>query len=783
MTIKVLKNTPKTLFSIALFSTIFSSINITSAQEVDSVQVNNVVTRKINGHIMDAKTKEHLPGALIYTTDKKQQTVTDDNGFFEIELDDTVSTITVAYIGFETQIVNLKNLHNNHVMVSLKEEQSGRTLEGVNVMGRKKNSSISTLGVAKVEKIGTGELLKAACCNLSESFETTPSVDVGFTDAVSGYKQIQMLGLAGSNTSFTRENIPDIRGLAAVSGLTFTPGTFVESMQLSKGAGSVVNGFEGTAGQINVEWIKPFTENTPKLLLNGYQSIQGRTEGNLVYNHNFSKKLSTNVLLHGRGDWLKVDENKDGFLDNPLGNAFVAANRWFYFNENGLEIQAGFKGVKMDGVGGQLDYKADDEQVTGNMPWGYKNKVNRLETWAKIGKVYPQKPYKSMGLQLSAIFHNQTNDYGPRMYSGKQNSYYANYIFQTIINNTNNVIKFGGGALMDQYNEHYNLEQMKRQEVIPGAFVEYSYNWMNKINVVAGLRGDYHNMFGAFLTPRLHIRYAPQESTAIRASVGRAQRTANVLTENIGLMASNRNFMFNGVNIGNNLSNNPYPFKPEVAWNMGINLTQKFMLNYRDGSFGVDYYYTNFTNQVVVDLDKFNEVNFYNLEGKSFAHSLHAQLDYEPVRNMDLRLAYRFYDVKTDYKNSGLQEKPLVGVHRAFANIGYTTKNNWKFDYTLQWIGSKRLPQYLNTHNNLPVSNEQSQAYWLMNAQINKVLKGGAVNLYVGVENILNTMQHHLIINSDNPYGKGFDASIVWGSAMGRNIYAGFRWSLGGKQE
>lgn len=783
MNIKNFTFCSKTLFSTVLFFTISGSITITSAQEVDSIQTNIAVTKRINGHIMDAKTKEGLPGAHIYTAHNKQQAVTDDKGFFEMNVDDTASFIMVEYMSFETQKVSLLKIHNNHVMVAMKEENMGTTLKGVNVMGRKKSSSVSTLGIAKVEKIGAGELLKAACCNLSESFETTPSVDIGFTDAVSGYKQIQMLGLAGPYTSFTRENIPDIRGLAAVSGLTFTPGTFVESMQLSKGAGSVVNGFEGTAGQINVEWIKPFEEKSPKLLLNGYQSSQGRSEGNLVYNHVFNKKLSTNVMLHGRGDWLKVDENKDGFLDNPLGKVFIGANRWFYFDETGFEVQGGFKGVKLNGTGGQIDYKKGDEQVSGYKPWGYQNEVNRLETWAKIGKVFPQKPYKSMGLQLSAIFHDQNNQYGSKSYSGKQNSYYANYIFQTIISNTNNVIKFGASTLIDDYDEQYNLEKMEREEIISGAFVEYSYSWMEKFNLVAGIRGDYNNLFGAFVTPRIHARYAPNETTAIRASVGKAQRTANVLTENIGIMASSRSFYFNGAAIGNNVSNNKYPFEPEVAWNMGINLTKKFMLNYRDGSFGIDYYFTDFTNQVVVDLDKYNEVNFYNLDGKSFAHSLHMQLDYEPIRNMDLRLAYRFYNVKTDYKTSGLKDKPLVAVHRAFANIAYTTKKQWKFDYTIQWLGSKRMPQYFNQHDNNIITDAQSPSYWLMNAQINKVLKGGAINVYVGAENLLNVMQNPLIMNSDNPYGQGFDASLVWGSAMSRNIYAGFRWNLGNKQE
>ncbi len=767
------------LITTSLAIALLGAANVVSAQETEQVQ-GQIGSRTIKGVILDAKTKEPIPGAYIRTIDKQFNQVSDANGAFSIVVPDSVSSLQITSMGFETHIASLSSTQNELEIFLKEEPQNATEVKGVSVIGRKQTTNISTSGVTKVERIGAGELMKAACCNLSESFETTPSVDVGFTDAVSGYKQIQMLGLAGAYTSFTRENIPDIRGLAAITGLTFTPGTFVESMQLSKGAGSVVNGFEGTAVQINVEWLKPFETKTPRMVLNGYQSTQGRSEGNLILSHNFNRHLSTSVMLHGRGDWMKVDMNKDGFLDNPMGNNFVGSNRWFYFGDKGLEIQGGFKAIVLNTAGGQKDYEKGMEQVVGN-PWGYQNKVNRLETWAKIGKVFPSKPYKSMGLQLSGIFHEQENKYGTRNYQGNQTSFYANYIYQSIIGNTNNIIKFGASAQVDKYEEQFVQSSFKRTETVPGAFVEYAYKWMDKFNLVAGLRGDYNNIFGAFLTPRLHLRYAPNEQTAIRASLGRAQRTANVFAENMGLMATGRDFYFNG-NAVQNYSTAAYAFNPEVAWNMGLNFTKKFMLNYRDGTFGVDYYYTNFTNQVVVDLEQYNAVNFYNLDGKSYSHSFQMQLDYEPIRFLDVRLAYRFYDVKTSYANELLQ-KPLVAAHRAFANVGYTTKNQWKFDYTVQWIGSKRLPQHFHEHHNKLAASSMTPSFWMMNAQINKIFKDGFLNVYVGVENILNEMQHPLIMGASTPYGQNFDASLVWGSGMGRNIYAGFKLNLGAKTD
>ncbi len=649
------------------------------------------------------------------------------------------------------------------------QDSTENKLDEFTLRQRQKTTTINMLGTQKTEKISSRELLKAACCNLSESFETTPSVDVGFTDAVSGYKQIQMLGLASAYTSITRENMPDNRGLASYTGLTFTPGSFVESMQLSKGTGSVVNGYESVAGQINVEWRKPFEEKEEKWHFNLYQNMQARTEGNLIHRIELNDGLSTNFFLHGRSQWKRFDQNNDGFLDQPLDKQVVAANRWFWFAPKGWEVQGGVKGVYVENLGGQYDYKKGTEQSIAT-PWGFELNMKRFEGWAKIGHIFAQKPATSIGLQLSGVYHTQDARYGLKNYDATQRSFYANLIYQSIIGNTHHVIKMGLSNLIDNYEELWNTTPYKRTEIVPGAFAEYSYNASEKLNIVAGLRGDYHSLFGAFATPRLHIRYAPAERSVFRASVGRAQRTANIFAENMGYMASGRGFT-----ILSNDKENPYGLDPEIAWNYGINFTQKFRLNYRDGSFSMDYYYTDFNNQVVVDLySDPHAVFFYNLDGRSDAHSFQAQLDYEIIRNLDLRLAYRWYDVKSTYKNV-LKMKPLINPHRAFMNIGYETRDQWRFDYTVQWIGQKLVPERHSHANNL--NEYYSPSYFLMNAQISKTWKN-VFELYLGAENLTNYMQHHPITAADNPYSNDFDASFIWAPVMGRNIYAGFRYKI-----
>lgn len=649
------------------------------------------------------------------------------------------------------------------------QDSTKRKLKEVTITHRRKSTEVSLMSTMKTERIGQRELLKAACCNLSESFETTPSVDVAFTDAVSGYKQIQMLGLAGPYTLITRENIPDTRGLAAITGLSFTPGAWIESMQLSKGTGSVVNGYESVAGQINVELKKPFEEKEEKWLFNIYQSSQGRSEANLVHRKQFNEHLSSNLFIHARSQWMKLDQNKDGFLDQPLDKQFVAANRWFWFGPGGWEVQGGAKATFLSNTGGQTDYARGEGNVVGK-PWGYEMDINRVEGWAKIGKMF-RKPGTSIGLQLSAVHHLQEGLYGSRNYSAEQKTLYSNLIYQSYISNTNHIIKLGASAMLDNYDEKLSTQQYTRNEFVPGVFTEYAWTYSDKLNMIAGVRADQHNIYGGFITPRLHVRYAPFKNTAIRASVGRAQRTANIFAENMGYMASNRAFVILGPESGK-----PYGLKPEVAWNGGVNLTQKFQLDYRDGSFGIDYYYTNFENQVVVDVEDPHSVRFYNLNGASFAHSLHAQLDYELIHKLDLRLAYRWYDVRTTYSGA-LKERPLVATHRAFINAGYETRSHWKFDYTLQWTGAKRIPAIHDHNSGGTVAEAGSPSFIQMNAQVSKTWNE-VLELYAGGENLTNYMQHMPVIGADNPYGAGFDASMIWGPVMGSNYYIGLRYKI-----
>lgn len=721
----------------------------------------------VKGVIMEESKKgEFVPlvGASVMWLGKNVGVVTDSSGVFSIQSIKDVNQLVISYTGYQPDTLDISTAGEMKVVLA-----AGKQLNEVTVTSRMRSTYLSNLSPVRTQVMTERELFKAACCNLGESFETNPSVDVSYNDAVTGSKQIQLLGLSGNYTQLTVESLPGPRGLATPFGLNFIPGPFVESIQLNKGVGSVVNGFESIAGQINVELKKPQTAD--RLFINGYVNDMTKTDLNLVLTEKFGDRWSSSLMLHDNFQLKStVDYNKDGFRDNTTGNLFTAVNRWNYNGIKGFESQLGFKVLVDDFTGGQTSFDPEKDKLSTNT-YGLGIRTNRYELYAKAGYVFPGKVYKSMGIQLSAFTHRQDSYFGTTTYDGRQKNFYANMIYQSIIGTTAHKFRTGLSFLSDNYNELYRTARYKRTENVPGGFFEYTFTPVEKFNIVTGIRADHNSMFGWFATPRLHIRYEPVKGTTIRISAGRGQRTANIFAENNSVFVSSRNLEIIGA-----ASGKAYGLDPEVAWNKGISIDQKFRLFKRNANVAVDFFRNDFRNQVIVDLEDPRRVKFYNLEDRSFSNSFQAELNFEPVKKMEVRFAYRYFDVKMTYGDKLLQ-KPFTAKHRAFSNIGYEVKG-WKFDYTINYIGAKRItPTATNPMQyRLPAF---SPAYFLMNGQVSKsVGKKRPVEFYIGGENLGNFLQDAAIVSPEQPFGPYFDASMIWGPVTGRMFYAGFRYKI-----
>ncbi|WP_447951762.1 TonB-dependent receptor domain-containing protein [Chryseobacterium koreense] len=649
-----------------------------------------------------------------------------------------------------------------------KADHVGKTLEEIRLVKLKEATALSKKEAGLTYNIGSKELLKAACCNLSESFETNATVDVSFSNAVTGSKQLKMLGLDQKYTALTKELFPEIRGLASAYGLNFIPGRWISGIQLTKGGSTVTNGYESITGQINTEFLKYKNENESSINL--FADLNLRTEANITSTQKLSEKWNQSILLHGNGTFGEADYNDDGFLDQPKGNQLNAAYLLNFddLNESGFGSHFGINFLKDERFAGQKGFDKKLPQSAQSL-YGVGIDISRIQLWNKTGYIFKGKPYQSIGWMNQFTHHEQDSFFGFRNYDGKQNTFYSNFIFEGIFGNTNHKYKTGASFLYDDFNENYLIQNYKRTETVPGIFFEYTLTG-EKYTLVAGARTDFHNLAGTQFTPKINFKYDFTPKTILRLSAGRGFRTANIFAENQQYFASNRQIeiLGNGGKI--------YDLRPEIAWNYGISLQQEFQLFQRKSTIVADFFRTDFQNQVLTDLDASpQKMLFYNLDGKSAANSFQTQWDFSPAKNFDVRLAYKYYDVQADYL-SGRKEVPFMAKNRGFANFSYSTHKNdkggfWSFDTTLNLVGKQRIP---NTKSNpaefqLP---EYSNSYATLNAQIAKDFNKN-IRVYLGGENLTSYTQTNPILDAKNPFGNYFDGGMVYAPIMPANVYIG----------
>ena len=645
-------------------------------------------------------------------------------------------------------------------------------LQGVTV---KSSASRRLGGAINGMVMGRQELFKAACCNLGESFQNNASVDVNYSDATTGAKQIKLLGLAGTYVQMLTENLPNYRGAATPYSLGYVPGPWMNSIQVSKGCASVKYGYESITGQINVNFLKP--EDDPKTEINLFGDTDTRVEANVTSNFHLNKKLSTGVLAHYEDQFTKHDENGDGFIDKPAVRQGHLQNRWVYVGDRYI-FHGGIAALLEKRESGQAhDHTASaaasaTEGQYGAYPSRYKISMDtkRFEGYMKHAYIINKENGTNVALMTSASMHGLDAVYGLKTYDVNEKNLYASLVFETNFTKMHN-LSAGLSLNHDYLKQHYFLNEdnlrhydLNEKETVPGAYAQYTFDWNHRITAMAGIRVDHSSLYGTFYTPRFNVKFTPADFVSLRLSAGKAYRSVHALAENNYLLASGRTFTIDNLD-------------QERAWNYGASTAWNFNLFGRLMKLNVEYFYTRFSNQAVVDYDSNPlEIRISNLNGKSYSHTLQADATYEPVERLSVTLAYRYNDVKSTYGGQ-LLEKPLQSKYKALLAISYKTPLElWQFDATLQLNGGGRMPEPYRLSDGTMSWDSRFKAYEQLSVQVTRWFRKFSV--YVGGENLTDFKQKKLIINADNPWAKEFDPTMVWGPVQGRMFYAGIRLTI-----
>ena len=611
-------------------------------------------------------------------------------------------------------------------------------------------------GPANAVLIGREELFKAACCNLGESFTTNPSVDVNYSDAATGAKQIKLLGLSGTYVQMLAENLPNFRGAAAPYALDYVPGPWMKSIQVSKGSSSVRNGYESITGQIDVEYLKP--DDDQGVTVNLFGNSMGRMEANADANVHLDSKLSTEILAHYQNEWGHHDQNDDGFQDQPNVRQWNLQNRWKWKGDRYL-FHGGIGMVKEKREGGQTEHT-----VSHLTPHFFKIGVetDRYEGYMKHAFILDPEHGTNVAFMGNVSLHQMDANYGQKHYGVNEKNAYAQLLFETNVTEQHN-LSAGLSLNHDYLSEELRVkseELATAKETTPGAYVQYTYNLDNKLTAMAGLRADHSSRYGTFVTPRFHVKYTPGEIVSLRLSAGKGYRTVHALAENNNLLASGRTLVIDDL-------------EQEVAWNYGVSSSWYIPLFGKTLKLNAEYYHTRFSQQAVIDYDGDPTlIHIANLDGKSYSNTVQVDATYPIVSGLELTAAWRLNDVKCTYGGE-LKEKPLTSRYKGLVTASYKTPLGlWQFDATLQLNGGGRMPTPVDG-----LWDERFHAYEQVSAQITRWFRHFSV--YIGGENLTGFRQKQTIINAADPWSNTFDPTMVWGPVQGTMFYAGIRINFG----
>lgn len=712
-----------------------------------------VFSQQLNGTVFGHGEDTHKPlaGATVRWLGTNKGAITKNDGSFTIERT-TTDTLITSYVGYTTD-TTIVTIGQTSVEIMLHE---GFQTKEVSVEAE--SGTTISRATAKTEEISSKKLEQSACCSLAESFERSASVEVSYADAATGARQIQLLGLRGIYTQILTEAIPSIRGMATNFGLEYIPGPFINNISISKGAASVTNGYEGITGQININYKQP--QDDIPFFANVYGNSMKRMELNLTSAQNLSERWQTMAMVHGRTFNHEQDANEDGFIDMPKFNQLNSIARVFHRSESGMEFQLLTKGLHDEYTSGTTTHGVQSE--TGH-DYQILTRTNRYEFASKFGfNPLFESPETNFGFQLSGVWHDTYTQFGDvdRKFKGLQKTIQAKAILSTEFEGDIKLI-YGLSYLFDDYNEQFILRDFSRRESVPGAFTEATYSGIENFTIVAGVRADHHNTFGTFFTPRVHAKYEISDVTSFRISAGSGTRIANIVSDNLSAFANSRTIIF-----GNSI-------QPEKAWNYGASLTTSFEFLDRIFTLDGEFYRTDFSNQVVVDLDRSERLVIVdNLDGKSYSNSGLVQLNVAPISSIDLNISYRLIDSRTT-TGGLLRERALISPHRVLTTASWTSpESEWQIDGTVIWNSGGRIPITRNNPDSLRFP-DRFGSFFRMNAQITKRFE--IFDIYLGVENITNFIQKQAILSPHDTHNGFFDASLVWGPLDSRLVYIGAR--------
>lgn len=719
------------------------------------LSISSVFSQTLSGIIKD-DTGLNLEGVSVFFLNTNIGTATDQNGAFVLFRKNKEQKLVVSYTGFKTDTLNIP-LEQNFIKLSL---NSGQKLNEVTVNAKRQSNSFSLLNPLNVESITSQEFKKAACCSLSESFQTGNTIDVSYNNAVTGSKEIIFLGLRGIYTQLLLENFRFFNGILTSQGFDFIPGTWLDNINILKGASTSIYGPQSMTGAINVGLKKPDKDH--RIYSNAFLDYHGRLELNQHFNKSWSAARHSGIYAHYSNHQGFRDHNNDGFKDDARAQKFALLQRNTLFGRK-MEGQINFYGLYEDKNGGQL-------KNVGN--YNFNQKTSHIQAFGNLGYVGYANPDRNSGSIWELSLSNIDAYYGTELnpFKAKEFRFLGQVFYSEIFSEGKHKINIGPNVNINIAEENYIADKRTYKEITPSLFFDYDYaigkienTDLKKLHITLSQRLDYVKSSKLYYIPRLSTRFNFDKSWTLRSSVGLGYRHPRVYSDNLNLFFVNYEKVF---------SNVP---DIETSINYGINLVGKPLINNKELNFNLDFYITEFNNQLVTDLEQidqnFNILKYYNVVGNSNTKSLGITVSYPIVFGISAKIGMKYTDNITGYEH-GNKQTPFIAKRREMTSLDYESNNKkWTANLTGQWIGKMRIPQKVNE-----TESTYSKEYFLLQSTVNYILP--KIEFYIGCENITNYTQHHAILSADAPFSRTFNATEIYAPINGIKPFIGFRYKF-----
>lgn len=721
---------------------------------------------------------EGIPGVSVLVLETGQGTATDAEGSFKItSVSQSNITIQFSAIGYKTIIIPWDLKTQGSSMGSIELTGDVMALDEVVVRSGTLKEVSKMESPIPVEVYRPAFFKKNPTPNIYDALQNVNGVRPQLNCNVCNTGDIHINGLEGPYTMVLLDGMPIVSGLSTVYGLSGIPNSLVEQVEIVKGPASSIYGSEAVGGLINIITKDPAKASI--ISADAFGTTWGEFNIDLGTKINVGKKAQSLLGVNYFNFDQVIDKNNDNFTDLTLQHRISVFNKWQFDRKNNRLFSLAGRYYYEDRWGGETNWTP--EFRGGNQIYGESIYTQRKEFTAS----YQLPLEKKILLNASVNSHDQNSVYGDMVFNAQQNIAFTQLVWDEQIGNHS--LLTGATYRYTYYNDDTPATNNADRVHLPGLFIQDELTVNKKFKALTGVRYDYDRRHGNIISPRIALKWTPNNKNILRLNMGTGFRVVNVFTEDHAALSGAREVIITD------------ELNPERTINTNINYVKQIPTNYGFINIDASAWYTYFDNKILPDYETNpNQIIYDNLSGHAVSKGVSMNFDISFTFPLKIMAGTTLMDVSTIEKNELGQEiksrQLLTERFTSTWSMSYSLDRiGLSIDYTGNLYGPMRLPLL----GELDPRDEYSPWWSIQNIQVTQKLKSG-LEVYGGIKNLLDftparnsiarandpfdrnvTFENGTVVQTaSNPFALTFDPTYVYAPFQGIRAFLGLRYSL-----